>query len=430
VRTTSITIATLLLLSATLATAQTGNDLLQQALKKVYEDHDFESAIQIYDRILRDFSSVRPLADRATVARARAKELAARAEARKEYEDVIGKSPEQSAAVEEARRRLAELAFPNVQPAVYIADFDQQVGAIRGPVTRFTPDWEVAERYPSWSPDGKSIAMQRGARDGSATVVIREVATGNEIVFGRVLAGALPWFHDGGGLLAFSPTSSGDQVQDFCRELFRMDLRGDAQKLPCLPIRNSSTVALSPDQKTLYANVVSLIGENSVGTIVSIDLDTGKRKTAFALPISADLGLGTRIPINQAHTVLLSPDAKTVALHRPDRIAVIGVDGEGYRDLYRGNGKPIDNGAGDGLGGLAWTTDNRSLIFASLRPDGTDTYRIMRIPATGGEPKFTGLEVTGVRTIEVSPDGSRIAFDGTAYNLSQPGELTEAEKQK
>ncbi len=46
-----------------------------------------------------------------------------------------------------------------------------------------------------------------------------------------------------------------------------------------------------------------------------------------------------------------------------------------------------------------------------------------------GEPAFTGLEVTGLRAIDVSPDGSRIAFDGIGYSLSAPAD-PENEKPK
>jgi hypothetical protein len=39
--------------------------------------------------------------------------------------------------------------------------------------------------------------------------------------------------------------------------------------------------------------------------------------------------------------------------------------------------------------GIAWTPDNQSILYRD------DNYRLMRIPATGGTPQFTGLTVFG-----------------------------------
>src|SRR5262245_25995201 len=97
----------LLLFSAALACAQTGSDLFQQAQKKVYEERDFEGAIQIFDRILREFASDRALAGKAAIGRVRAKESMARVEARKDYEDVIRANADPSL-VEVARTRLKD----------------------------------------------------------------------------------------------------------------------------------------------------------------------------------------------------------------------------------------------------------------------------------------------------------------------------------
>jgi Tol biopolymer transport system component len=43
--------------------------------------------------------------------------------------------------------------------------------------------------------------------------------------------------------------------------------------------------------------------------------------------------------------------------------------------------------------------------------DSNDRWRIMRIPADGGSAEFTGLEVDRLRNFDLSPDGSRIAFE-------------------
>jgi hypothetical protein len=79
---------------------------------------------------------------------------------------------------------------------------------------------------------------------------------------------------------------------------------------------------------------------------------------------------------------------------------------------------------------LAWTKDGRSLVFGRKKTGSADGWEVMRVPANGGEAVFTGLEVTGLLSLDLSPDGSRIAFDGTAYSLSEPGPRKNSEQRK
>jgi Tol biopolymer transport system component len=107
----------------------------------------------------------------------------------------------------------------------------------------------------------------------------------------------------------------------------------------------------------------------------------------------------------------LSPDAHTLALTSfPDPktnevylARVAAADGSGYRKLYG----PFRS---DKLGNkIAWTADSRTILFAMS--DSNDRWKIMRIPAGGGNAEFTGLEVDRLRNFDLSSDGSRIAFE-------------------
>jgi hypothetical protein len=43
----------------------------------------------------------------------------------------------------------------------------------------------------------------------------------------------------------------------------------------------------------------------------------------------------------------------------------------------------------------------------------------MQIPADGGSPSFTGLQITGpLRYFELNRDNTQIAFDGLSYTIS------------
>lgn len=56
---------------------------------------------------------------------------------------------------------------------------------------------------------------------------------------------------------------------------------------------------------------------------------------------------------------------------------------------------------------VKWTSDGRAILFAEWREP---VSRIMRVPAEGGTPLFTGLEDADLNSIDPSPDGQRLAF--------------------
>ena len=83
-------------------------------------------------------------------------------------------------------------------------------------------------------------------------------------------------------------------------------------------------------------------------------------------------------------------------------LARVAVDGSDYRDLY------TSNSARNLMSGLAWSKDSQAILF--LEVDRRDNGQLMRLPLMGGQPEFTGLEVTGVDDIDLDTKGSRIAF--------------------
>ena len=104
----------------------------------------------------------------------------------------------------------------------------------------------------------------------------------------------------------------------------------------------------------------------------------------------------------------LSPDGRMWALWRVDpqaRKAVLGIaaaDGSDFRELYSPGFSTV-------FTHLAWTRDGRTILFKLQ-----DKPQIMRIPAQGGAPEPTGIEVTeSMMNMDVSPDGSRLAYSAT-----------------
>lgn len=110
-------------MTRTFAAAQSGNDLFQQALSKERAEGKLDEAIQIYERIAKEFSSDRALAARALLQLGRCYERLGRSEAQTAYERLVREYADQRAAADEARARLAELArarAPNVTVASHL----------------------------------------------------------------------------------------------------------------------------------------------------------------------------------------------------------------------------------------------------------------------------------------------------------------------
>jgi Tol biopolymer transport system component len=249
---------------------------------------------------------------------------------------------------------------------------------------------------PAWSPDGKFIAFSRHSAHGdSGDLVIRSLEDGDEKVYMHdgLRAGPPRWFHDsktvlqnvtldgsGATLVGYSLDSKSGEFKRITTDSFLTGIR-----------------ALSPDDKTLYflsrdPTKVSIVNDR----ILAVDLNTKKEKEVLVLT-------GKRPP-----SFVISPDGRRLLVaviesnSSEARLALVNVDGTGYREIY------ASYRSTDAFDKLAWTKDGRSILFA----DEVDrnSFRIMRIGIDGGKPEFTGLAVKDLRFFDVSPDGSRIAF--------------------
>lgn len=247
---------------------------------------------------------------------------------------------------------------------------------------------------PTWSPDGKSVAFKRhhpGSTD-AYDLVFHSLETGDERTYltslGTTGNGQVAWFHDGSSMM------TGIRRADGSGAFYRIDLKsGEFKELPAVP----GPHALSLDDKILYQiRRDPKDAAHIPDRIVAVDLASGRETPIFTMPK----------PGNEA--MVLSPDGRTLALRwvdqtaspRQTHIARIAADGSGYRDLYVG--------PATGQGNLAWTADGRGILFDQPHDD---KFRILRLPAEGGAPEFTGVELPSrIQNLDVSPDGSRIAF--------------------
>jgi Tol biopolymer transport system component len=176
--------------------AQSGHDLFQQALVKERAEGNLQEAIDLYERIVRDFPGDHTLAAKALVQMGQCYEKLGKAGAEKAYERVIREYADQKEPLQVARTRLAALSEParhemtarrvwsdpmadyggEVSPdGRYLSFVDWTTGdlAVRDLATgrnrRLTNkgSWEVSQEYAvysCWSPDGKQIAYDWWSR--------------------------------------------------------------------------------------------------------------------------------------------------------------------------------------------------------------------------------------------------------------------------
>ena len=65
--------------------------------------------------------------------------------------------------------------------------------------------------------------------------------------------------------------------------------------------------------------------------------------------------------------------------------------------------------------GLAWSPDSRYVYYLK-RPGATAPYELFRIAAAGGPEEVMGLKADDIRDLDLSPDGTRIAFSICDWN--------------
>jgi Tol biopolymer transport system component len=287
---------------------------------------------------------------------------------------------------------------------IYSAELSEGIKVTQAPV-RATDRFVNASASQSVSPDGHYMAYfsltgsTRGLR-------IRTLATGEDRDVPVQLAmyalfGAGPeWFPDGRSVLVIArePQRPGFSYH-------RVDLsNGKAERLVGLsPIRPTSS-KLSPDGKAIY---YTEIHTDDAGTNVT-------RLVRFDIESRRETELRTGIYMT---SLAVSPDSKQLALVAGEDLVVMSADGGAPREVFRG-GPWKDSSR---YGTVAWTPDQRFLLFVKGSLEGKSPNVLWRVPAAGGPPEQVGISMKGqIKAPQIHPDGRRIYF---TVNEPAPGEL-------
>jgi Tol biopolymer transport system component len=143
--------------------------------------------------------------------------------------------------------------------------------------------------------------------------------------------------------------------------------------------------------------------------IIHHDLGTGRERE-----------IGTFQSVNSTHELFcISPDGKKLAFvqrdahQNKDIINVLSVSGGNPEKIciLDLNKYMIQD--------LAWSPDNRFILFSSLDRQ-EQGWQLMRIPVEGGEYEKLGVSMAGISYVSFRPDGQQIAFSSGGSTKRPP----------
>lgn len=274
---------------------------------------------------------------------------------------------------------------------VYVANLDPATHKVIGMPTPLSQLFVVANSFPEWSPDGKSLAYISDRISGfvemrSRIISIKSLDTGEEREFSPAMRAfsVIKWSPDGQFFLLRGYDNKNRHG------LYIVDAQTGNITATVL---NGYWGSWCHDGKTIF------YAKNDASTksrpLVARDLKSGEDKMLFP----GFVGL----------SVAASPDGEQVAFSSFSgekyvlaTLYVISPKEGKPREVFRLN-SPEDFGA------IAWSPDGSRLLFVR-RNFKENKFEIWQIPVEGGQPQNLGLFTTAISPISIHPDGKRVAF--------------------
>ncbi len=351
-------------LSAQQAPAQTAHDLLQQALVKEQAEGDLRGAIALYERIVAEFSTERPVAAKALVQMGLCYEKLGTGEAERAYTRVVREYPDQTDMAEAARTRLTAL--------------ERLRSSIAPPGPRFR-QVRIPTRPENGvlSPSGDSLAF---VSQGSLWVVPLSSDVGPDVPGEPVILAEDIGAWDVGNLLSWSADGKwiavngdgGDPMDPSFVHVVAAD--GSRSRIVEVLPRGggawSYRISLSPDGESLVFTAPEMGSTEDPGVV-----------ERYVYRAAVDGGEPVRIAEGWGQTPAVSPDGDFVAFVRPREREQWPTDdsrGRFDQDLWiapTAGGAAVRLATVDGrLVGPVWSPDGR-FIAARHQPGRDSTCR-------------------------------------------------------
>ena len=316
----AVAFALMLVVASSGYAKQSAGVLFQSGLYKEEVNGDLEAAIQIYERVLKDFPKNRPVAAKALLHIGLCYEKLGKQEAQKAYRRLIQEYADQHEPVAQARARLAALG-----QALGAAGDAQQTGLVVREVKI-----EQGEYGLSLSRDGNKLVYPK-RKDGKTNLMVRDLASGEETQITNYETGnaRYPLFSPDGKKVAYS---------------HHLDLRN--QKLHIVSLETGEDSDLDQDG---VAQDWSRDGR--------FILLNGKR----VLPLGG--GSVKKLKVPRMYGYRFSPDGKYVSYSHQDNIYLCPVDGGDPIQITDGSARDSEP---------IWSPDGKMLLFLSARAFGPE----------------------------------------------------------
>jgi Tol biopolymer transport system component len=297
-------------------------------------------------------------------------------------------------------------------PNIYSAELGPDMKVSKPPVL-------AVERFvnsnngPSLSPDGQYLAYD-SFHPGGTALVVRALKTGEErevpsqVRVGMIFGYGPMWFPDGRSLLVLSRDS---QRPGF--SFHQVEVETGKAEMLLHTDRGLQGYKLSPDGKTIFFTEVTPSSSGKTVTTRLLRFDLGTRR-------ETELKKGEFFI-----AVAVSPDSKQLAYLVQDvgaqrsssYLAVMPAEGGEAREIFRGT-PWLD---GSRYNTLAWTPDQRYLLFVRASVGDNGPSVLWRVPIAGGPAEQMGISMLArIKSPQIHPDLRRIFF---SVNPNSPSEV-------
>lgn len=287
--------------------------------------------------------------------------------------------------------------------------------ALAPDATLATPPVLATERYvnangtPSWSPDGRTLAYYVFRPQGTTSLVVRTVRTGEERELPLNLPVSAPfgdaprWFPDGQSLLIVAS----NQARQGSVGYYRVDVNRGTTELLHRPKAWGPPAfqpAVSADGRSIF--YLDYDSEPPTNLLVRVALG-GRDEVTVARPDAGHFFAAFALAPDGLHAAVLTRNPQ----QGPSVLSVMSVTGETSREVLRG--APLGPETQ-----VAWTPDQRFLLVTA-QDSGQKGMRLLRVPVAGGPPEPMGLAADRIRSVSVHADGRRIAFEAAESRGSE-----------